>query len=403
MTRDFNSDPAFDPRVADWLQADPDRAPAQVLETVMAALPSVSQRRAIRLPHRPASLNRFAYLAAAAAVLAAVVGIASIGGGLINPPPPAPTIAPVVSPSPSPTTSPTPFKPVARNGLIAVGKDDAILLIDPATGKTEKRLETPSPLVTRISWAPDGSQFVFTLVDGVYVMDVSTGTSRKIMACGEGPGGCSVAWSPDGQRIAVTHSQVLELIDPSGDNVTRLHVAYPDTAFHPSWSPDGTRIAISTAVVDRPDIKGQLIAVNSDGSGSTVLIDRDQEHGDPVWSPDGMSIAYIGSTDTRVCRENVVTKLQICDDMWDLHVMLLKLDGSEPRELREAGTCLCIGVGPDVTWSPDGTKLAIVRPDTLVGPGGGGDWGFYVMDADGTDLRRVMEGYVSAPAWQPVP
>ena len=39
-------DPAFDPRIADWLEADPDRAPREVLDTVLAALPSIPQRRA---------------------------------------------------------------------------------------------------------------------------------------------------------------------------------------------------------------------------------------------------------------------------------------------------------------------------------------------------------------------
>ena len=38
MTR-FAASPEFDPRIADWLEGDPDRAPEQVLETVLAALP----------------------------------------------------------------------------------------------------------------------------------------------------------------------------------------------------------------------------------------------------------------------------------------------------------------------------------------------------------------------------
>jgi Tol biopolymer transport system component len=133
-----------------------------------------------------------------------------------------------------------------------------------------------------------------------------------------------------------------------------------------------------------------------------VLLDRDQDPGSQSWSPDGTSIAFITSTDTRVCHENLMTKAEICDEMWDLHVMLLELDGSPPRELRSAGTCLCIGVGPDLTWSPDGRHLAIVRPDDLVVPGGG-DFGLYVMDLDGTGLRRVFGGHAWGPAWQPVP
>jgi hypothetical protein len=47
-------DPMFDDRVADWLEEDPDRAPAELLQTVLAAMPSIPQRR----PWRPGSLFR---------------------------------------------------------------------------------------------------------------------------------------------------------------------------------------------------------------------------------------------------------------------------------------------------------------------------------------------------------
>jgi hypothetical protein len=40
-----NSDPSFDQRIADWLEHDPSRAPDAVLETVLAAVPSIPQRR----------------------------------------------------------------------------------------------------------------------------------------------------------------------------------------------------------------------------------------------------------------------------------------------------------------------------------------------------------------------
>ena len=50
MNRSTESD--FDQRIADWLENDPGRAPAQAAETVLAAFPSIPQRRAIRVPWR---------------------------------------------------------------------------------------------------------------------------------------------------------------------------------------------------------------------------------------------------------------------------------------------------------------------------------------------------------------
>ena len=80
-------EPGFDPRIADWLEADPDFAPAEVLRTVLTAFPSIPQRRASRLPWRFPPMTTFAKVAVAAVVVIAVgtVGIIALqpSGGRI--------------------------------------------------------------------------------------------------------------------------------------------------------------------------------------------------------------------------------------------------------------------------------------------------------------------------------
>ncbi len=107
---------SFDPRVADWLEDDPNHAPDQALEIVLAALPSIKQRRAWRVPWRFTMTTLPKLAIGAAAVLAIVIGGAfflrpgssdlGAGGG------PAATSTPIAttspSPSPSQTASPTP-------------------------------------------------------------------------------------------------------------------------------------------------------------------------------------------------------------------------------------------------------------------------------------------------------
>lgn len=73
----YSIDPDFEPRVADWLEADPDLAPAPVLSTVLAAFPSIPQRRASRVPWRFQTMNRFALFGAAAALIVAA-GLGSL-------------------------------------------------------------------------------------------------------------------------------------------------------------------------------------------------------------------------------------------------------------------------------------------------------------------------------------
>jgi hypothetical protein len=169
MTRHHEPDLGFDPRVADWLENDPDNAPRQVLETVLAAVPSIPQRRAVRLPRRPLMMDRFAYLAAAAAM--AVIAVLAVGTGAFRDSP-SPTNGPSfqsatsAGPSLVPSPSPVSTNRVVRNGAIAVTREDAIALIDPVSGKTVKTLPVGSAGAGDLTWAPDGRRLAFTASGG---------------------------------------------------------------------------------------------------------------------------------------------------------------------------------------------------------------------------------------------
>jgi len=94
----MSSQSSFDRRLGDWLEEGPVKAPSQVLEVVLAAVPSVAQ-------HRGASgaLGRFLSMngyARAFAAIAAVVAVAV--GAVLFLPRPAPS---GVGNSPTPTPS----------------------------------------------------------------------------------------------------------------------------------------------------------------------------------------------------------------------------------------------------------------------------------------------------------
>jgi hypothetical protein len=97
--------PEFDPRIADWLEDDPDHAPEAVLETVVAAFPSIPQRRASGVPWRTRSMTMSMtsrLLAGAAAVAVVLVGglfLLRPGGGS--------NVGASASPSASGSTPPT--------------------------------------------------------------------------------------------------------------------------------------------------------------------------------------------------------------------------------------------------------------------------------------------------------
>lgn len=100
----MNRTPDFDDRLGDWLEEGPTAAPDQVLDTVLAAFPSIPQRRvASRVPWRFPSMNGYARLLAGIAAVAVV----ALGGLLLLNRPPSNQVGgpPPASPSPSPLPS----------------------------------------------------------------------------------------------------------------------------------------------------------------------------------------------------------------------------------------------------------------------------------------------------------
>ena len=71
--RDDRLDPGFDPRIADWLEHDPDQAPSNVLVGVLAALPAVAQGRA-RIVSSSTRTTPLAWMGVAAVAIVSVIG-----------------------------------------------------------------------------------------------------------------------------------------------------------------------------------------------------------------------------------------------------------------------------------------------------------------------------------------
>ena len=93
----------FDPRIADWLEGDPNTAPEPTLEIVLAAFPSIKQRHGSRLPWRFSPMSTSFKLALGAAAVVAVF----LGGSAVYFSGP-PQHAGVAPPSPSPTVTAAP-------------------------------------------------------------------------------------------------------------------------------------------------------------------------------------------------------------------------------------------------------------------------------------------------------
>jgi len=283
------------------------------------------------------------------------------------------------------TPSPSPVAASRAQGDIAIATGR---LIDPVNGREIGML--PLPVVTDMSWSPDGESVAYAAADGVFVLDIRSGEARSIFACGSDRHACTLAWSPDGGSIAVARDEVLSVVDLAGDETTPIRSFRPNEVVRdPSWSPDGVRIAFT---VQRPGPSGSrdLYTVKADGSGLRRIVE-----GTPSaigvwaasWSPDGSRIAYVDSDawggDGRG---------------WKLNITVVDPDGANRSVLMDAGRCYCLGFTPGLEWAPDGSRLALVIPP----PGDEfGNGNLYTVNADGTGLHLVAERVAAPLAWRP--
>ena len=319
-------------------------------------------------PTRPSLSRRRARLAVGVAAIT-LVGVAAAGAAYLASRPE----------SPKPVTNGEIVIDSAPGGvaqLSAVGADGRLRIL----WRCPRTLFCGSP--GGMSWSPDGKQLalVMLVVGGTspYAgLDVLTLSTRRFthlatrQSCGL-PLTSGVDWSPDGRWIAITcDSSKIMLIRPTGAGERVVSTGLTNVG-SPSWSPDGRRLVFSARPVDH----SAIYVIDVDGSHRRLLA-RGRA---PAWSPNSSLIAYRGATHGGSCGG-----LRLVDADTGR-------DASPPSAANP-----CHQFGPRQAeapeWSPDGTEIAV-----------GSTSGVYVINADGTDLRRINSNspYSGRPAWRPV-
>jgi dipeptidyl aminopeptidase/acylaminoacyl peptidase/DNA-binding CsgD family transcriptional regulator len=198
-----------------------------------------------------------------------------------------------------------------REGPASAGISADVYVVEVGGGQPRQITATPNVDETAISWSPDGTLLAFGSraagvwnagYDLVLANPDRAGESRVLLA---GQGTADRAWSPDGQRIAVSTGYDGRLIVVAVESGAAVTIA-SDATQGLAWSPDGTTIAYNCQVrEDFEDPEPRLCLSNHDGGNHRVLLapwgpssfaDRS---GGPRWTPDDM-ILLTGFTDGKL-------------------------------------------------------------------------------------------------------
>ena len=181
-------------------------------------------------------------------------------------------------------------------------------------------------------------------------------------------------------------------VEPTGDDPRRI-TSGPGVEDIPTWSRDGTKLAFWSGSEDGP---GDLVVIDADGGNAMTVAETTRPYATLEWSADGTEIMYDAIVPELI--PDTCPELEDNDYACGARLFVAATDGSGSRQAGD----------PDLT-----TRIAVLSPDGhTVAFAGGGDLGseaLYLMEWDGSDVRRLETGILggddtwpfSGQSWSP--
>lgn len=246
-----------------------------------------------------------------------------------------------------------------------------------------------------IAWSPDGKHLAFlsdALKEGqfqLHVLDVATRRTSKLTnltGALQGP-----SWSPDGRTLALLftenaprtpgplepvaaetgvisqqiYNQRLTTVDFASGKVRQVSPA-DLYVYEYDWSPDG-KTFVATAAPGPGDDNwyiAQIYTMAVDGGKATSILKTPMQIANPVWSPDGKKVAFIGG-------------LMSDEGSNGGDIFTVSTSGGEPRDLTPARNA-----SPKwLRWLPSGQILFTENAD--------GGVGVAMLDPSGMEVKTL--------------
>jgi Tol biopolymer transport system component len=256
---------------------------------------------------------------------------------------------------------------------------------------------------TSSSWSYDGrkASFVFCqqyydpiviYCPEIYVLRMPDLEASRVVMSEKTYGNYSPAWAPEDDRLLFVSDYVDYGDIYLWDFIKSDAVAIATNAAWegmPAWSPDAQQIAF---VSGRKRDCCQIYLSDSNGDEIQLFLETDYALLKPQWSPDGRLIATIETNDF-----NTIYDSLLADQIRIVSITFADVGSTWPKSVSLRDINLYLDIGPNISWSPDSTKMAFVAvTDT-------GDGVVYLIDVQNESYQLLTDGkhHLTNIAWSP--